>query len=717
MILKELRIRNFRSYYGENVFEFKDGLTLIIGGNGDGKTTFYDSLDWLFNTSIDDKSVNNISSMRASELEIGQSDELCVELKFEHDGEKMLTKKMLFERNERGEIVTHSYSFEGRETNGSERTTIPGRILLERCFDATVRKYCLFKGETVLNVLENEAALKTLVDKFSDIRLFDDFVALVDEFEQKSAAAHSKELRNDRKVANRARELESSMQTVIRQLNDVQQEIRQKETIVTDYESRIEALEKNQEASERYNEIKERIRVQEEKRSRTLGCIDEAYNTHLLDDLWILCAFPAIFKEFKKKVADLSRKKREQNEAFIEERGRKKGERAALTALANGVERLPWYMPDDETMQEMLDQEICKVCGRPAPKGSEAYAFMAEKLEEYLRQEANKNNADEPEEPLFVDQNIENLHNLSISLGGGEAREVARRGEDIRSHLHFVATRKQELEEIEAKIIEAEEEKQRLLIQSDGLTEDLLDKSFTDIRGYFAEKSRAEQRLGMLKIVEASLLAKKAQIKEEQDALNPESGAARLYGKVHTVFDKILGAFQNAKKSNLRKFLNDLESRANEYLEKLNVDDFHGVIQIRETASESAAIRLVSINGEDIHDPNGALRTTMYMSVLFAISDLTTLKREVDYPLIFDAPTSSFEAFKEDEFYNVIDKIKKQCIIVTKDLLDKDGQTGQRRLNMDKINRLTCSVYRIEKQRPFDPNNLSTIRTISNFVK
>ena len=148
MILKELRIKNFRSYYSENVFEFKDGLTLIIGGNGDGKTTFYDSLDWLFNTSVDDRSANNISSMRASELEVGQSDELCVELKFEHDGEKLLTKKMRFERNDRGDIVTHSYSFEGKETDGSERTTIPGLILLERCFDATVRKYCLFKGDS-----------------------------------------------------------------------------------------------------------------------------------------------------------------------------------------------------------------------------------------------------------------------------------------------------------------------------------------------------------------------------------------------------------------------------------------------------------------------------------------------------------------------------------------------------------------------------------------
>ena len=41
MILKELRIKNFRSYYGDNNhFEFSDGLTLILGDNGDGKTTF-----------------------------------------------------------------------------------------------------------------------------------------------------------------------------------------------------------------------------------------------------------------------------------------------------------------------------------------------------------------------------------------------------------------------------------------------------------------------------------------------------------------------------------------------------------------------------------------------------------------------------------------------------------------------------------------------------
>lgn len=40
MIIKQIIIKNFRSYYGENKFDFSDGLTLIIGDNGDGKTTF-----------------------------------------------------------------------------------------------------------------------------------------------------------------------------------------------------------------------------------------------------------------------------------------------------------------------------------------------------------------------------------------------------------------------------------------------------------------------------------------------------------------------------------------------------------------------------------------------------------------------------------------------------------------------------------------------------
>ena len=101
----------------------------------------------------------------------------------------------------------------------------------------------------------------------------------------------------------------------------------------------------------------------------------------------------------------------------------------------------------------------------------------------------------------------------------------------------------------------------------------------------------------------------------------------------------------------------------------------------------------------------------MYMSVLFAISDLTTLKREEDYPLIFDAATSSFGDTKEDDFYNIIDNLEKQCIIVTKDFLNKSA------LKMDEINKLTCSVYRIKKAEGYNDEDLSTIRSTVEKVK
>ena len=50
MIIQKIEIENFRSYYKSNSFELINGLNLIIGSNGDGKTTLYEALEWLFRT-------------------------------------------------------------------------------------------------------------------------------------------------------------------------------------------------------------------------------------------------------------------------------------------------------------------------------------------------------------------------------------------------------------------------------------------------------------------------------------------------------------------------------------------------------------------------------------------------------------------------------------------------------------------------------------------
>ncbi len=197
MIIKKIVITNFRSYYGENTFELSKGLTLIIGGNGDGKTTFFEALEWLLNTSLEIKELSNVSEMRKSELAIGEVDTMSVSMLFEHNGEKEVTKSLTFEKMSDGNCKVTNYSFRGYETDGAERMLRTGKSLIDSCFDSYIRRYCLFKGESQLNVFNEPTALKTLVDKFSDIRKFEDFVEVASDLEQKSETAYTKECKSD----------------------------------------------------------------------------------------------------------------------------------------------------------------------------------------------------------------------------------------------------------------------------------------------------------------------------------------------------------------------------------------------------------------------------------------------------------------------------------------------------------------------------------------
>lgn len=396
--------------------------------------------------------------------------------------------------------------------------------------------------------------------------------------------------------------------------------------------------------------------------------------------------------------------------------GKKEALQEVRGMLSENVAELPWYLPNQETMEEMIHDHVCKVCGSPAPEGSVAYNFMMNKLNEYKKHIAAKLQMEEEKaaverKQLFTSGYIEDLHNMSIRLGGNKEAQIAHISTDIFDRLSLEDRLREELKKVEDKKQETEDEKARLLIQAGNVSEELLQKSFLDIKGMFEQKGRAENRLVELERDLQDLKAEEEDLRKQFNELNPQNGQVKVYRDVHRVFEEIAKAFSKAKKENLRRFLAALEECANEYLERLSAQDFHGEIRLRHTVEESTEIRLYSSNGTEIKNPSGSQETVMYMSVLFAISDFTDQKRDENYPLIFDAATSSFGDSKEEGFYNVIDKINKQCIIVTKDFITK----GQLRLN--EIDQLTCGVYRIRKADNFDSHNMATIRTIVEKIK
>lgn len=722
MIIKEIRIKNFRSYYGDkNIFQFSNGLTLILGDNGDGKTTFFDALQWLLNTTIDKGNIDHMSEMRKSKMEIGDQDEVSVSMLFEHNGEKSVEKSFTVERISEESFKVGPLVYRGYETIGPERVQVSGKRLIDNCYDAFIQRFSMFKGESELNVFENATALKDLVDKFSDIRKFDDLVEFTTSFEGKANAAYLKEMRSDKKVANEAKALELQISRLAGEIDTKNGDIKEKNTSLEVYSKRLDELEENHETSERYKSLQSRLKSKEEKQKKLKAQISSVdYNHALLDKMWILCAFPDVLQEFKKKCSALSKERRklekddERRKAI--EVGKLEAVKEIQGALVNGAPELPWYLPNQETMEEMLHDHICKVCGRPAEEGSDAYNFMLQKLEEYRRHislEATKKSQKKAieEKELFKHNNIESLHNLSISLSGSNESQISGLVGEISDRFELVDRLSQDLKDVEQDIQDTINEKSRLLIQAGNVSEAVLEKDFNDIKGLYEQKGRAEIRLTELKGELGELEKRMSDLQKQMDALNPDSSQVKVYRDVHRVLEEIAKAFIVAKKENLRRFLADMEEKANSYLVKLSASDFHGEIRLRQTADNSTEIRLYSSNGTEIKKPSGSQLTVMYISVLFAISDFTQEKRDEDYPLVFDAATSSFGDSKEENFYNVIDTLKKQCIIVTKDFITKG------KVRFPEIEKLTCSVYRIKKADGFNTRNMATIRSTIEKIK
>ena len=724
MIIKEIRIKNFRSYYGDNnLFEFSDGLTLILGDNGDGKTTFFEALEWLFRTELDRGSLEleNVSEMRKSKLEIGEQDEVSVFMSFEHNGMKSVEKSFTFERTGESSYRVGKVNYTGYEDTFSGREQVSGKLLINRCYDAFIQRFSMFKGESRLDVFDDKTALKTLVDKFSDIKAFDELVEITNGFSKKSEAAYLKEMKSDEKVSIEAKSLELKIKSVNEKIFQKKTDIKEKQASIDIYSSSLKELEQTQKSSERFKEIEDRRKTQQEKKTKLMSQIAMVdYNHALLDKYWILAPFPKVLQEFKQKCSLFSREKRRQEREFDKQQaetiGKLKAVKEIQGTLINGSTELPWYLPDQETMEEMIHDHICKVCGRPAPEGSDAFEYMVHKLEDYKKHVEAKIQKELQEKEisdktLFKYNQIENLHNLSISLSGSNESEINSYVVQINERLELVSRLREELKTIESKLQDTLDEKSRLLIQAGNVSEAVLEKNFKDIKGLYEQKGRAEVRLTEMKNELSLLEYQLSGFEKELDELNPLSSQVKILKDVHRALEEINKAFTNAKESNLRRFLHELEDKANEYLDILSANDFHGMVRLYKTADESTEIKLISSNNTEITKPSGSQKTEMYISVLFAISDFTKEKRDEDYPLIFDAATSSFGDSKEEEFYNVIDGLDKQCIIVTKDFMTKGVVRSK------DIDKLSCPVYRIKKADGFDKNNMATIRTIITKLK
>lgn len=712
MIVKKISIQNYLCYYDVNNFDLSDGLNIILGENGEGKTKFFEALDWLFDGSNDELDLL-VSAKALEETAVGESFAVKVSITVEqNDEKKIITKSFLAKKKKDNECSTSNYMLEGVEENKSgERVQVDGKNLLERIFPFQIRKYSMFKGESDLDIFKSEEALTNLINLFSDAKHYDKYSEKGTFLRDKSERAVEESSKADKKNESLYKKLESEIQ-------QLENEKHRCTIHLTSTENEIKKLEGNIQAAGSYvknaaalDTINARIKNIDGKISNLYGKIDEKYTTSLFDQNWIAVNFESIHHEFAEKVKYLSTERRKQQSEFDKQKGIKEGEAKAKAELLNNNIPLPIGIPSKAHMEEMLEAQLCKVCNREAPKGSEPYNFMMKRLKQYLTSQAHKEEEkSEPEEQLYKNDYTNRLVNMSVSHEDN-LKNLRGVRTTIKELFEFNDARKKDIEELNEQLEKEKLERAKILGNSSIAEEKLIDvlKNYNVWQDDLKYRSKEhDDYAAKLKIAVADLKTKR----DEKDKIDLKS-ANQFLIKTRAILRDIEAIFKETKEMKFDEFIGKLQAKSNNYFNRINVNSFTGKISFSKRTSGSKTIVDIELqeDGRTFYKPNQSLLTSMHISILFAISELASETREDEYPMIFDAPTSSFGENKSAEFLNLIYETHNQKILLIKDFLvaDKKADTLSIKKEFDNVKR--NKAFWVKLERPFDPQNLKTINT------
>jgi DNA sulfur modification protein DndD len=711
MIIRKIQIDNYLCYYDTNTFELSEGLNIILGENGEGKTKFFESVEWLFNGENRELDML-VSAKKLHETEIGDSFRVRVSMTVEQYGEKsIIIKSFLAKKEKQNECSTSSFMIEGISENSlGERKQVDGQALLDRIFPFQIRKYSMFKGEADLNIFESDNALVNLINLFSEAKHYDKYSekgAFLREKAEKAVEDSSKlDKKNEalyKKLEGEIVYLENEEAKYIVHLNSTEEEIRKIEGNLQLAESHVSNADALGTLNKRIKEIEERI-------SYISGNIDENYTTSLFDENWILVNFESFHKEFAEKVSAHSKTRRELQSDFDKQKGIKEGVKLAKAELLNNAVPLPIGVPSKFHMEEMLNDEICKVCNREAKKGSEEYEFMMKRLKDYLGSQVAEVNITENDEPLFKFDYTNRLYNLSISHEDN-LKNLRLIRTKIKELFEFNDERKKDIEELNEQLDKEKTERDRILGNSSIAEEKLIDvlKNYNAWQKDLANRNKDQvDYTAKVKSLKSELREKK----EEKDKIDTSSANSFLL-KTRNILRDIETIFIDTKEKKFDEFIEKLQTKSNNFFKTINIDSFTGTIIFTRRNKLNRTIVEVELqeDGRTFYKPNQSLLTSMHISILFAISELASEIKEENFPMIFDAPTSSFGENKTAQFLNLIFETENQKILLIKDFLHTDKETKMLSIKKDFENVRRDKAFWVKVERPFDPNNLKTINS------
>ena len=703
MIIRNITIENFQSYYESQTIEFSKGLNLIIGNGGKGKSKLFNAFYWVL-----------FGKIYITGIGWCTTDNLPQSAKFAMQRYEFINKRALFKaqindkirasvqieiEDDKGNdyIIERSVSalrLEGEEWDSNDAWQVGGNML-KVSFDSTtgtkvlndllaedkinelfpdgIRNYIWFQGESLESLINfrNKETLKAAVKHISYFPYYEKLSEIISKSKLKITGIESRKLKEVNKHNSSVKGLLSTIDNLNYKISREEENKKQFETHIetikialADGETKISGLASYSMLVKKYKDCENEINKLLSETTR----IDE-FQREKLPSLWVLRGIEPMIQQCKEII-----EKHKEEEYTVPEK----------KYLDN---------PSRSKLEEILKDKKCFVCGTEFSEDDAPYHYITERLrlqEEYLKEmeEYTSNMQLSKQFNMFVGKIQDYPDSLLISLS-----KIDKQWKDSEDELErYMAQRRRKQDEKRKLDEQIEDIKKKHGVDpvTQAETAGIINSSIR------ASRSNLETLQRKLDVSKQTLSNYRSELRIAERELEKLGAKDTTVAKVPETEWKHISTFledickrvqENARKDLLHK----IEERANLFYAKFTEHDngYKGNVKIGEDYSIEFDAGL-----------NTSHEDRKKMSIINALLSLNQEAMGTYYPFISDAPTSSFDLETTHKYLLGIKDIFGQSIVLTKDvdLKDVDLESDkyldlQNQSNVSRIYNLESKIY------------------------
>jgi DNA sulfur modification protein DndD len=689
MIIKNITIENFQSYYGTQTLEFSKGLNLIVGNGGKGKSKLFNAFYWVL-----------FGKIYITDIGWCSTDGLPHSAKFSMKRHEFFNKKALFEAQEGNDVKVsvrieleddkgNPYEIErsataqrlqGRDwhndnawnvtnynlkvshdsnTGTKVKTDIMATDTINELFPEGIRNYIWFQGESLDSLINfrNKETLKAAVKHISYFPYYEKLSEIITKSKAKIEKLESTKIRDNNKNDKNIKSLLSTIDKLRYNIESEENTKSQLETNIskiqialTEDEGKMSGLANFTSLVDEYNKCEQKIKEV----LFELEKIDN-FQRKQVPNLWVLRGITPMIERCKEIIKNHTE---EQNtvpeKKYLDEPSRTK-------------------------LEEILTNGKCFVCGSDVSEGSDARTWILNRIKDqefFLREmEEYTNNMEFSKRfERFIGSIQDYPNTLTISLDS-----IDKQYSDSENKMEKLQAQKRQYWGKKKKLDEQIEEVKKKYGVNPVQQAQQGQNVATTIK---ASRSLLEKEQRKLSSSQEALAQYKAELRAAERELaktgskTGDISVAETEWKNISIFleDICKRVQENARKDLLHK----IEERANEFYRKFTEHDngYKGEVKIGDDYSIEFDAGL-----------NTSHEDRKKMSIINAMLSLNQDAIGTFYPFISDAPTSSFDFETTHKYLLGIKDIFRQSIIMTKDV-DIESENYQDLASQDKVSRI-----------------------------